>query len=139
MTTVTPTPLPMPAPVAASLLNDDYENEYTAPHYYPSPPPHTYTPPHSYTPPYKPPPSYPTAYKPSPAYTTTYPQKPLQYYDHSSEKIPLPTLFYPKKKEVYEVEEVFASESDLCKGRIWCRYHKLICSVCSTIRGISLG
>ena len=134
MTTVTPTPLPMP--VAASLLNDDYEYEYKAPHYYPTPPPQTYTPAHSYTPPYKPPPSYPTAYKSSPAYATTYPQKPQQYYDHSSEKIPLPTLFYPKKKEVpvYEEEEVFSSDDVLGKkvapkGRNWCRNHNLICSV----------
>ena len=142
LTAVTPTPMPG----AASLLNDDYEYEYTTPHYYYTTP-HTYTPtytpPHSYTPHYKPPPpSYPTTYIPPPAYATTYPHKPPQYFDPSYEKIHLPILFYPTKNKVYEEEDTFSSDDVLCKnvaskGRNWCRNHKLICSVCSTIRGIS--
>ena len=87
----------------------------------------TYTPSHRYSPIYKPLPTNYTTHKPPHYYT---------HYDHSFEKIPFPTLFYPKKKEVpvYEEEEVFSSDDVLGKkvapkGRNWCRNHNSICSV----------
>ena len=147
LTAVTPTPMPGAAsflhtymPEAASFLHTYMPEAASFLHTY-NP---TYTTPPNrhptYTPIYKPLPTNPTTYKPPHYYTTTYPQKTQQYYDHSLEKIQLPTLFYPKKKEGHEEEEeeVFSSDDVLdkkvaSKGRNWCRNHKLICSVFSIL------